>query len=248
MNRFKLVMTGRGHPDWAAEALDSVAAQLETEDRFDVCMVDDASEDLFEMLADYGQRYGWMFLRRDERAYGLANQVYAWEMLQPEDEDVIVWVDLDDRLAVPDALQRVRGYYEQGALLTYGSYRPFPADHPNAESCRPAKPYDPLIVRTRAYRGTIQWFNHLRTCSWEVLRRISDSELRRSDGNYFRANTDRAVFFPALELAGVWSAFIPDVLYEYRCDSEDAVWRTMNPILVAEDQELRLRPRKGLIA
>lgn len=244
MNRFKVVMTGRGHPDWAREALDSVAAQ--TDDRFDVCAVDDASEDLFEMLADYGRRYGWMYLRRDERCYALANQVLAWESLEPEDEDVIVWVDLDDRLATPEALRTVRDYYQQGALLTYGSYKPFPAEHPNAASCRPAQPYDPLVVRTRAYRGTIQWFNHLRTCSWKVLKEITDGELRRADGGYFRANTDRAVFFPALELAGDRVAFIPDVLYEYRCDSMDAVWRTMNPTLIEEDQELRSRPRRGI--
>lgn len=237
-------MTGRGHPDWAREALDSVAAQ--TDDRFDVCAVDDASEDLFEMLADYGRRYGWMYLRRDERCYALANQVLAWESLEPEDEDVIVWVDLDDRLATPEALRTVRDYYQQGALLTYGSYKPFPAEHPNAASCRPAQPYDPLVVRTRAYRGTIQWFNHLRTCSWKVLKEITDGELRRADGGYFRANTDRAVFFPALELAGDRVAFIPDVLYEYRCDSMDAVWRTMNPTLIEEDQELRSRPRRGI--
>lgn len=246
MNRFKIVMTGRGHPDWAREALDSVAAQLEAEDRFDVCMVDDASTDLFEMLAEYGDRYGWMFLRRDERSYALSNQVYAWENLQPEPEDVIVWVDLDDRLAVPDALRTVRDYYQQGALLTYGSYRPFPSSHPNASSCRPAQPYDPYVVATRAYRGTIQWFNHLRTCSWKILSQISDEELRRSDGRYFQANTDRAVMFPALELAGERAAFIPEVLYEYRCDSEDAVWKTMHTVLIDEDRELRSRPRRGI--
>lgn len=246
MNRFKVIMTGRGHPDWAQEALDSVAAQLETEDRFDVCMVDDASEDLFELLAEYGDRYGWQYHRRLERSYALANQIFAWEVLEPVPDDVIVWVDLDDRLAVPDALRTVRGYYEAGALLTYGSYRPFPEDHPNAASCRPAMPYDATTVATRAYRGVLQWFNHLRTCSWQILSQITDEEFRRADGQYFKANTDRAVMFPALELAGRRAVCVPDVLYEYRCDSEDAVWRTMNAELVAEDRELRSRPRRGI--
>lgn len=238
-------MTGRGHPDWAREALDSVAAQ--TDDGFDVCLVDDASEDLFEMLAHYGEKYGWLYIRRDERAFALANQVLAWELLEPSEDDVIVWVDLDDRLAVPDALERVRGYYEQGALLTYGSYRPFPKEHPNAANCRPAMPYDHTVIRMRAYRGTIQWFNHLRTVSWKVLQEITDEDLRRSDGKYFQANTDRAIMFPALELAGERAAFVSDVLYEYRCDSPDAVWKTMNPTLIAEDWELRNRPRKGVL-
>lgn len=237
-------MTGREHADWAREALDSVAAQ--TDDRVDVCAIDDASDDetLFRVLAEYSDRHEWFCFRQHERKYALENQALAWRVLEPQEDDVVVWVDLDDRLAAPDALELVRAYYDAGALLTYGSYRPFPADHPNARSCRPAQLYDPMVAKLRRYRKVLTWFNHLRTVSWKVLSQITDRELRRSDGNYFRANTDRAVMFPALELAGDRIEVIPDVLYEYRCDSPDAVWRTMNTELVAEDRELRSRPAR----
>lgn len=243
MNRFKVICTGRNHPDWAQEALDSLAAQ--TDERFDVCVVDDASDqDLFNVLGSYG----WLWFCREERAYALANQILAWTALEPSEDDVIVWLDLDDRLPHAGVLERLRAIYDESdALLTYGSYRPFPQDHPNAANCRPAKPYDETVRRLRTYRGTVQWFNHLRSMKWRVLREITDQDLRRSDGNYFQANTDRAVMFPALELAGNRAVFVEDVLYEYRCNSEDAVWKTMNPLLVAEDQELRARPRKAAL-
>jgi glycosyltransferase involved in cell wall biosynthesis len=246
--RFKIIMCGRNHAEWAEEALASVAMQIDP--AFDVCMVDDASTDggsLLNVLKDFEQRFGWEYIQRPARAYALANQVLAWNHLEPEAEDVIVWVDLDDHLARPDALSIVRGYYERGALLTYGSYRPFPEDHPNAASCRPAKAYDPMIRDSRGYRGTISWFNHLRTCSWKVLSQIPDTELRRKDGRYFLANTDRAVMWPALEIAGGRAVYVSEVLYEYRCDSPDAIWRSMNEILVAEDYELRTRPKREVL-
>lgn len=242
MNRFLVVAVGRNCPGAAQHCLESIDVQ--DDPSWDLAVVDDASDTGLELDAVF-DRFAWsVAVTNRERRYALANQVRAWQELEPEDEDVVVFVDLDDRLARPDALSIVRRAYDRGALMTYGSYRPVPADHPDARTCRPARPYPPDVVRTRGYRREVQWFNHLRTVSWSVLKHLTEEDLRNDEGNYWRAVTDRAVMFPSLELAGHRAAVVPEVLYEYTCDSPDAVWRADHDELVRESMQLRARPRK----
>lgn len=241
---FLVVAVGRGHPEWIREALDSIASQTSS---VRVHVVEDAGDQpARQMVAEIATHHGWDYTLRGEQQFALANQVHAWRTLEPnDDDDVIVFVDLDDRLADPDALQIVADAYAAGALMTYGSYRPFPAEDPNAATCRPAARYPAHIRAGRSYRqADLQHFNHLRTISWRLLKHLTDEDLRDDHGRYFRANTDRAVMWPCLEMADDRVAFIPQVLYEYRCDSSDAVWRTDKQRLIEENEQLRNRPKR----
>lgn len=250
---FLIVAVGRGHPEWTREALNSIASQR-TEAGVRVHVVDDASTDgnvgvvvdFVELMAAQGR--DWEGTLRRTRRYATENQLHAWTAMHPDDDDVIVFVDLDDRLARTDALEVVRRHYEAGALMTYGSYAAFPTEHPDAATCRPAAPYPTLVRHARAYRlAGVQHFNHLRTISWKLLKHVTDADLRDDAGNYWRANTDRAVMWPCLEMAGPRVAFVPEVLYEYRCDSPDAVWRGNRELLLDEDTQLRRRRSKEVL-
>lgn len=241
--RFLFVVTGRNCEAYASRCLESVAA-LEDQD-VRVAVVDDASTDgTGGIVLGDALNHGWLGIVNSKQLYALANQVAAWRALDPQDDDVIVFVDMDDRLAHPHVTDVLRDYYSRGALLTYGSYRAVPAAHPSAATCRPAEPY-PLEVRAaRAYRQARSCFNHLRTVSWSVLKHLTEEDLRDDSGVYWRANTDRAVMIPCLELAGDRVAFVPDVLYEYTCDGDDAVWRVMQDTLITENAQLRARTMK----
>lgn len=229
--------------------LDSIAA-LNGGIHYEVAIADGGSDDGTGILAgDYAQDRGWTFLPADRRRYALESQIDAWRALEPGPGDVVVWVDLDDRLARADALEIVYRCYQRGAKLTYGSYKPDPITDPTAGSCRPATPYPTEIVQRGAYRRVASLFNHLRTVSWDVLKHISDDDLRTpvAGGDYFTSNTDRAVMFPALELAGGRHAFISTVLYHYSCDLAGAIWRSQFDMLQAEDRELRARAPKAAL-
>lgn len=241
--RYLIVAVGRGHPEWIREALASIAWQSRP---VRVHIVEDAGgEQAQDTVVEIAKRHGWSYTLREQQHHALANQVHAINALEPTDDDVVVFVDLDDRLTHPNVLTIVDGAYAAGALMTYGSYLPFPSNHPDALTCRPAAWYPTHIRAGRSYRqAPEQHFNHLRTISWRILKEISDAELRDRDGAYFRANTDRAIMWPALELAGDRVAFIPEILYEYRCDSPDAVWRTDRERLIEENEQLRNRPKR----
>lgn len=245
MNEFIVVMTGRDCHDWAERAMDSVAAQKGVSAR--VCVVDDASEDkrMGNLLLSYATANGWAAIINLERKHVLANQVAAWKALEPQEDDVVVFVDLDDQLAHPNVLNIVKRHYDQGAWMTYGSYVPNPSSHPFAAWCRPALSYPDYIVSANLFRSMPPHFNHLRTIGWKVLKHVTDEDLRDNNGEYWQANADASVMIPCLELSGQHTVFVEDVLYKYTCNNAAAVWRTQRDRLNDEWRQLRARQPKN---
>jgi len=223
--RFKIVMAGRDCFQFVERSLDSVARQRD--DAFDVCVVDDASENLRQpdLMQDFCRDVGWSFIRNEDHRGALHNHVAAVQLMSPEPEDVIISVDADDRLSRPDALTRVRGYYElYQPLLTYGSYRCDPEDL----RVQPAKHLPDEIVLTNAYRAFSAreddpdpvWFNHLRTLKHHLFSRLDPSiDFVHADGSWLKTCYDLAITIPALELSAGRYLMLPDVLYIYTRDN-----------------------------
>lgn len=244
--RYLIVVVGRNCEPWAQTCLDSLAAL--TGPDYTVAVVDDASTDATaDICAPYCDEHGWTFIRQAERMGAMCNQVTAWQALEPGADDVVVWVDLDDRLAHADVLNVLSRHYRRGALLTYGSYR----SEPHSPTCAPAKPYKREIIRSGAYRNVRRsgglLYNHLRTVSWRVLRQLRDEDFRDDDGEWWQTGPDAAVMLPCLELAGSRHQFIRDVLYVYRSDLDHAEWRAVPELVNRNHRQMLARPPKKRI-
>jgi glycosyltransferase involved in cell wall biosynthesis len=221
--RFKIVVASRDSMRWLPRALDSIRRQ--SDGSFDVCVVDDASTDPEQapFVEQYCRREGWEWLVNTSRQGAMYSQYHAVQALAPEAADVIVFVDGDDRLAHDRVLERLRSYYCDDVLLTYGSYV---CDPPDA-CVTPALPFYGNVVAANAYRAFSArpdpeaiWFNHLRTVRHELFSRLdAQSDLRFPDGEWFPACCDSAVMLPCLELAGGRFRWIPEVLYVYTRDN-----------------------------
>lgn len=244
--RFLIVCVGRNCEPWALRSMQSIAEQRHHD--VDVFVIDDASTDgTGEIVADFCTDAGWRYRINDESVGAMRNQYDAWTGLDGRPGDVVVWVDLDDRLAHPDALEVVAQRYVDGALLTYGSYAP---DPPSA-TCPSVLAYPQQVVR----RGLVRQFtlrngirfNHLRTVSWDVMRHISVKDCQTRKGEWFKAGPDCAVMIPALELAGTRHAVIDEVLYLYTSDNEFSEWRRWpTEVNVAHRDVLTRQPRRAL--
>lgn len=242
--RFLVVSVGRNPGKRLRPCLESIRRQSAL--NIEVCAVDDSSTDGSDIiLKEYVDLPGWNVILNTERRWAMANQHTAWMSLEPEDDDVVCFVDLDDALAHRRVFEVLQSYYDAGAWMTYGSYLAVPTTHPSVKTCAPAKPYPHHVVAMNMFRSFHWWFNHMRTVSWKVLKHLTTEDLQDSQGNYWRAIMDPAVMIPCLELSGSHTAFVPEVLYHYTCDGADAVWRTMRPELQRESQELRARGPKA---
>jgi glycosyltransferase involved in cell wall biosynthesis len=218
--RFKVVITGWNCARFVNRCLNSVARQ--TDSAFDVCVVDDASDgpEQAAIMRTACAAHGWRFIGNRRRRGALRNQYEAVHVLDPAPEDVVVFVDADDRLAHDDVLRRLRSYYEcYEPLMTYGSYRCDPSDH----EVTPAMNFPVDVVAANGYRRFSArddpdaiWFNHLRTVTFGLFERLRPAEdFTFPDGSWLMACCDTAVMVPCLELAAGRHLLIPEVLYVY---------------------------------
>lgn len=230
---FKIVSVGWNCADWLQQTLRSVEDQ--SLDNWEVWITYDPSQDDgAELIQEWcDQRDSrWHYTINTERKFAIRNHFESINKLDPADDDVIVFLDLDgDMLAHPHVLERLQDAYLNGALVTYGQYRPIP----NEGTSVFARPYPSDVVSRNSYRehhlrGGDTCFNHLRTISGKVFRGIPESMFKWTyggsrmtprglfqwgAGEWYQGSTDYVFMISALELAGGRYKCFEEVLLLY---------------------------------
>lgn len=229
--RFWVVVAFRNRADLLHGSLRSIGEQLDED--FGVLIGDDASDDPdvpMELEIYSALHPDWYIHQRPKRLNVIGNQVSLIRSVDMAPEDVIVFLDGDDRFAHPHVLELLRQIYEDPMVdLTYGSYRPDPPD----AGCLMARPIPTDVCEKkggyRAWaRGHGTAWNHLRTFRRRIFDAIPESHMK-AQGRWLEGGADFAMMNPALELAGGRHRFIEDVLVIYTSDRLDAEWRSQTP-------------------
>lgn len=231
--RFKIVCAGWQCADWLTQTLRSIENQ--SVDNWDVWITYDPSEDdgaklVEEWCSERDER--WHYTINTEKKFAIRNHFESITALDPADDDVVVFLDLDgDMLAHPNVLRRLRRAYEAGALVTYGQYKPIPDEGTSTF----AQPYPPDVIAANGYRnhhrhGGDTCFNHLRTISGRVFHAIPEAmfkwdhsgvahtpngEFSWAEGDWYQGSTDYVFMISALELAGGRCKVFDEVLLHY---------------------------------
>jgi glycosyltransferase involved in cell wall biosynthesis len=205
--RFKIISTGWNCERWIEQTLQSVESQLA--ENWDICIVYDPSADrgadVIKQWCD-ARDDRWQYQINDSRQFAVRNQWEGIKRMNPEPDDIIVWLDLDgDRLAHPEVLSRLATYYDDDTLVTYGNYEPVP----DVGRRLPVEPFPPDVVERRTYRAhTLMGgccFNHLRTMKGKVFDQIPDYAMKWREGpltgQWYEIGTDYVFMMAALELA-----------------------------------------------
>lgn len=162
----------------------------------------------------------WNCTINDSQQFAVRNQVEAIQRLAPDDEDIVVFLDLDgDQLAHPDVLAHLAGYYADGTLVTFGSLEPVP----KVATCGNARPFPRDVVRAGSYRSHMLTgdccFNHIRTIKGKVVKAIPPDQFRWPSGpkagQFYSAGTDYIFMTAALELAGGRHKYIAETMLFY---------------------------------
>jgi hypothetical protein len=228
--RFKIISVGWNCADYLTQTLASIEEQ--TLSNYDVMIIDDMSDDprqaqlIREWCESRDER--WNYQINTERKFAVRNQYEGIQLLDPEDKDVIVFLDLDgDRLAHPRVLETLTNAYSDGTLLTYGNYLPVP----DPGTCPPCDPFPEHVIAQGTIRQEILYgfchFNHLRTMRGQVFKSIpKDYFFFEGTQRWYDIGTDYVFMVPGLELASRRYKWISEVLCLYNHDNPLADNRT----------------------
>lgn len=209
MTTIVVVSTAYRAEQYAARCVESVMGQ--TLQVPHVFMADDAPT-LFVAEQALKRQLHRSVLTVLRHGYGsqLESVYRVMESLPPE--TVVCWLDGDDWLARPDAIEIVRSVYDSGDVwLTFGSFECWPHD-PERRGCAP---YAPDVVADGSYRKAPWLASHLKTFRAGLFLAIRERDLKQPDGSWMTEVTDRATMWPMLEMAGERHRFIPEVLVTY---------------------------------
>lgn len=215
---FKIISTGWQCAQFIEQTLQSVEDQ--SYHSWEMMVVYDRSTDNgAELIANWADNS----LPRGKRQYRL-NPDQRWAACNQyeaihdfvEDEDIIVFLDLDgDQLAHRDVLMHLLEYYSSDVLVTYGSYAPIPF----VNNCPVVASFPTEVVAQNSYRQHIlkgnDCFNHLRTMKGKVYKAIPIDRFKKPNGEWLRAGIDYSAMIPALELAGGHYLCIQEILCLY---------------------------------
>lgn len=219
---FKIISTGWQCRPFIERTLKSIEEQ--TVEDYEVRIVVDPSKtnETEEFAREWcDARDGrWTCEFPETQRFSTPNQLSALEYLDPDDDDIVVWLDLDgDQFAHAEVLAHLLGYYSDDTLLTYGSFKCVPKVATNS----PAKAFPPEVIKSNGFRQHVRdvycCFNHLRTMKGRIVSSIPANQFRwRSGpqkGQIYQGGADYIFTVAGLELAGPRHKFIEEVLMFY---------------------------------
>jgi len=255
--RFLIYSAGYNCAPWVADCLRSVAAQ--TTPNYRHVVVDDASTDDTWARIQQAAHPRLTARRNTERMRWTGA---ALRHLRPEDDEVVVILDLDDQLAGRRVLQTLEAVYQQRQCwLTYGNYclrdpwqppflpRPL---HPLWRLIRPprgqCRQLPERILQQRAFREIPFTTSHLRSFKGFLWNALRPDDLRDWTGQFPPMAGDVACTLPMLEMCAPGRiAFIPRVLYVYNDQNPLNEHRQDRDLQLRLEHWYRLKPRYDIL-
>ncbi len=206
-----VIIPSYNNKQWYKKNLDSVFSQ--SYQNYRVIFIDDASPDSTGLLAKSyikmsGQEKRVTFIQNEKRVGALANIYHAAWLCDPT--EIIVNLDGDDWLADEEVLSTLsRVYDDPDVWMTYGQFVMYPCGTMGWAEQVPS-----VVIENNLFRAYLWVTSHLRSYYAGLFQKINREDLL-NEGEFFPMAGDLALMFPMLEMAGIHSRFVPDVLYIY---------------------------------
>jgi glycosyltransferase involved in cell wall biosynthesis len=236
---FVFVIPSYNNKDWYMRNLSSVFKQRYKNYR--IIYVDDASPDCTGKLVEayikkHKQRHRTTLIKNKSREFMTANRYKAIQLCK--DHEVVVILDGDDWLAHNNVLNILNAAYDDPEVwMTYSLYKTYGADW----RCV-CKPYPEEIIKNNNYRSYPFVALHLRSFYAWLAKKVTAADLMLN-GKFVPANSDMALMFPLLEMAGRHTHFVPEVLCYYNRATTINVSKAMPGLQDSVEKVLRAQPK-----
>lgn len=245
---FKIIIACRNVEKWISYSVESLLRQKYenwTGVVIDDCSIDKTYNILSSLLSGSSKI---TLVRNSQRRKLLYNTIIGVKILDPCDEDVIVFLDGDDWLSDSDVLSYLADVYIDDKIwITWGNYVNDSGQNPDL-----SMDYSKASRGVWAKEAPKDWnirkdwrYSHLKTCKYFLWKNIKDSSFRlETTGKYFPSATDHATMYPMIEMAGQEHCkFISRILYVYNVGNPQS-WVNPKLISINKDCAATVRNRK----
>lgn len=236
---FVVVIPSYNNKNWVQQNLNSVFSQKYQNYR--IIYISDAStdgtDDLVETFAKQNhQEHRFTLIKNKEKSGPLACICQAVFSCDPQ--EIIVDLDGNDWLANDEVLQHLNKVYSNPAVwMTYGQFMYHPQFIPGFAS---KVPFD--VIQQNAFRSFKGAVTHLKTFYAGLFQKIEKEDLLW-ENKFIPKAADLAYTIPMLEMAGVHSRFIPEVLYIYNCSESINEHKSSNDLEEKMDRLIRSKKK-----
>ncbi|MDR3645986.1 MAG: glycosyltransferase family 2 protein [Candidatus Babeliales bacterium] len=209
---FVIIIPSYNNKYWFQRNLDSVITQ--NYDDYEAVYIDDASKDkTAELVEQYIKERNLQdkikLIKNTQNKGALHNLYDAIHNCKPT--DIVITLDADDWFAKNNVLSLLNNIYQDtNVWMTYGNYVDYPTyTHGSAQQV----PHE--IISDNNFRNYPFWVTtHLRTFYAGLFQKIKYTDLLY-ETRFYPMAWDCALMYPMLEMSGMHSKFISDILYVY---------------------------------
>lgn len=240
---FKIIVPMYNCSRWAVKCLESVVNQTHKNWQMIIC-VEPSQDNTKDVVRKYLRSKcdsRMVLIENEVQKHVPRNHIECIKLSEPENEDVIVLVDGDDRLSDCQAIAYLNDIYRDPSIwITWGSYV---FAHNLKLRGRASEPFP---TEKDEHEGERWWrFSHLKTFRYFLFKGIQDNDLRDLQTHeYYIVAGDMALMFPMIEMAGrSHSKYIDRVLYVYNQSTPYNDEKTHRLLVKRCDSEIRNRPK-----
>ncbi len=241
---FVIVTPSYNNHKWYELNLNSIFSQHYS--NFRVIYIDDASSDgTGELVEEFVRKHNYQskvsLIKNQNRKGAMANHYTAIHMCDPD--EIVVSLDGDDWFTHNTVLKRLnQEYADPNVWLTYGQHAYLSVGLGSIYQ-GVAKALPDAVIAENGVRDYMVWItSQLRTFYAGLFHKIKKEDLFY-DGEFVTVSCDVAMMMPLLEMAGVHSRFIPDVLYVYNRITPSNDDKYNRPHQVEVDLTIRARDK-----
>jgi len=219
-SHFKIIITCHNVEKWIECSIRTLLGQVYQ--NWIAIIIDDHSTDkTYDILSELTKNSDNIILMQNKKQVPkIQNYFKAIDIVHPDNEDILVFLDGDDWLSDSEVLSYLASVYDENQVwITWGSFTEVKGKNPIvfgdyskspiSKSTRPA----PLSGNLR--KG---WrFSHLKTAKYFLWKNIKDESFRiKGTNKYYPAAIDCAFMWPMIEMAGPeHSKYITRLMYVY---------------------------------
>ena len=200
-NKFKIISPSYNNEKWVDIHIDSILEQ--TYDNYEVLYINDCSTDntldKVEKLVGNNSKFK---IISNEKNMGATHNYINIDDFMEDDEEIIVHLDGDDWLAVPNVLEELNTFYNENDFwMTYGGFVVWNGGEETKLPYPQNTKYDSFVHKHNMYRKDLWRASHLRTFKWFLFKNIDKKDfVSKIDNKLYWHASDLSWSYPALEM------------------------------------------------